>query len=59
MTTIVKIEALCDENTTEVNVIITDATSVVESYVLQDGESSERYVYDDRVITIKETLKEK
>ena len=56
MTTSVKVEARCG-NDTEVEVTVTDPNTDTERFVLQDGESAECYVYDDRVITVKEVKK--
>lgn len=56
MTTTVKIEAhLSSEK--EVQVVITDNEEVTEEFVLQNGETAERYVYDDRAICVKEVVK--
>jgi len=63
MTTTVKVEAHCDDNT-EVIVSVTDYSintdnANFEDVVMQDGESVDFYVYDNREITIKEIEKEK
>lgn len=55
MTTTVKIEAHCSSDK-EVFVSVADGGSG-ETFVLQDGESAERYAYDDREITVKERSK--
>lgn len=56
MTTTVKIDAhLSDTN--EVRVVITDNGEKVEDFVLQNGQSAERYVYDGREISVKEVDK--
>lgn len=52
VTTTVKIEAHCDANT-EVFVTVDDGVSG-ETFVLHDGESAVRYVYDNRKITVME-----
>lgn len=58
MTTTVIVKAHCSANK-EVHAAITDTASgsVIEEIVLQDGESAERVVFDDRVITVREVLK--
>lgn len=58
MTTTVIVKAHC-ATTKEVHAAITDTASgsVIEEIVLQDGESAERVVFDDRVITVREVLK--
>lgn len=53
MTTTVKIEAHCS-NETEVEVQITDGGKQVELIHLNDGSEAERYVYDGRVISVRE-----
>ena len=56
MTTKVTIEAHCNEKT-EVNIsMATENTG--ENIRLQDGESRDFYVYDDREIAVKEVSKE-
>ena len=58
MTTTVKIEAHL-ANTKEVKVIIEDTDDVLhkEEFTLQDGETADHYVYDGRVISVKEVEK--
>ena len=58
MTTNVKIDAHCSESV-EVVVTVSDGgdDSPLE-LILQDGESSEQYVYHDRVITVMEREKQ-
>ena len=56
MTTNVKVTAHCDSNTQVAVEICTDGVPVAH-LTLQDGESTEQYVYDDRVITVKEVPK--
>lgn len=56
MTTKVIVEACCGDDT-EVNVIIKDNGSLLEIVSLQDGESTEQYVYDSREIIVKEVKK--
>lgn len=53
MTTKVTIEACCNDNT-EVRVAISDD----KDRVLQDGESTEVYAYDSRMIVVQEVLRE-
>ncbi len=56
MTSSVKITAHC-ASTKEVQITVTtDATG--EVYKLQDGQSVEFYVYDDRTVTVREVVKE-
>ena len=56
MTTKVIVEA-CLADTKEVKVSIKTGALSVEGHTLQDGESGEYYVHDDRVITVKEVEK--
>ncbi len=57
MTTEIIVEARCGEEK-EVEIKITDKGEVVEKITLQDGETSNaNYVYDDRVISVKEVEK--
>jgi len=55
MTTTVKIEAHCSD-TVEVVIAVKDE-DFAEEFVLQDGESDELCVYDDRLVTVKERSK--
>lgn len=56
MTTTVKIEAHCS-NEKEVEVYVFDAEDkLTEKFILQDGEKAERFVYDDRMISVRERL---
>lgn len=57
MTTEVKIVAHVSD-LKEVAVTILDGDTVVEDFVLTDGEKADRYVHDKRVILIKERLRE-
>lgn len=57
MTTTVHITACCDDKT-EVNVCITETDELVEDVTIQNGETLERHVYDDRMISIREVDKE-
>ena len=55
MTTTVKVEAHCSSDK---EVVITVATDNGDSeVVLQDKETYENYVYDERVISVRERLK--
>jgi len=54
MTTTVKIEAHCNFETTQVQIIETGNPPTI----LQDGESKEVVVYDDRAVIVQEILKE-
>lgn len=61
MTTTVIVQAHVSEDK-EVKVTITDdctdkGCAAVEEITLQDGESTERHVYDGREIVVKEVLK--
>lgn len=58
MTTTVTIHAHCADNK-EVVVKITDraAQADIESFAMQDGEKADRVVFDDREITVRESLK--
>lgn len=56
MTTSVKITAHCPSTKVAV-VTVRNGHTEVETKVLQDGESTEFYVYDARVISVKEELK--
>lgn len=53
MTTTVKVEAHCDANSTEVQVVQSDGATTV----LQDGETHELHVHDDREVTVREVRK--
>ena len=58
MTTTVKIEAHCSDNK-EVSVNISEGTEDSgRVFTLQNGEIAERYVYDERTISVREILKE-
>ena len=52
MTTTVTVQAHCSENT-EV-VVMLSSNDDVDTTVLQDGQSIERYIYDDRAIVVRE-----
>ena len=56
MTTTVRIEAHCSPET-EVHVTIEDNGNPVESFHMKDGATVEKYVYDERVIRVKEVPK--
>jgi hypothetical protein len=34
-----------------------EGTKLVEEFTIQDGETAERYIYDERVITTREFVK--
>lgn len=56
MTTSVKVSAYCSD-TKQVNIAVTENGSVIETKVLQDGESTDLAVYDNRTVTVLEVLK--
>lgn len=56
MTTTVVIKAHC-ASTKQVQVKITDGENLVDNFVVQDGETAERVVFDEREITVREVLK--
>ena len=56
MTTTVIVNAHCSANK-EVFVAITDGDESVEEFVLQDGESADRVVYDGLEISVKERMR--
>lgn len=58
MTTQVTVKACCSSEK-QVELKITEGESLVEQLILNDGDEAERFVYDDRVISVKETLKER
>ena len=55
MTTTVIIKAHCSSDK-EVKVIVRDKLTG-EDFTLQDGETAEHYVYDEREISVQEVLK--
>ena len=58
MTTSIKLTAHCNPETTQVLVRRTNDTLMsVEEILLEDGETFEYYVYDDKVVTVKEVKK--
>ena len=57
MTTQVKVTACCDANTTKVEVGIYEGGQPVDKTILQDGESAEFTVYDDRKVLVEEVAK--
>lgn len=69
MTTSVKITACCDDNTEVIVELKTKSINktphdplgqrIFESTVLQHGESTEYYVFEDRVVTVREREKSK
>ena len=56
MTTTVKIDAH-HTTTKQVEIKITDGETVLQTMVLQDGESTQCVVYDGRVLTVREVDK--
>lgn len=56
MTSVVTIKA-CVSDDKQVNVEIFDNEVLVEQYTLQNGQSSEKYVYDGRKIIVNEVSK--
>lgn len=57
MSTTVKVEAHLANNK-EVSVSVTDGETQIDDAVLQDGESREWHIYDNRCIHVVERLKE-
>ena len=53
MTTNVTIEAHCQDDI-EVQVILMDNRTIVDSAMLKDGETKEVHVYDSREVLVKE-----
>ena len=56
MTTKVTVEALCSDDK-EVKIIIADTKTDTEHATLQNGETKEYYVYDERQISVFEVEK--
>lgn len=56
MTTTVTISAHVSSDK-EVRANIIDGDAVVEAFVLQDGETAERCIYDGRKIEVREAVK--
>lgn len=56
MTTTVIIKAHVSSDKA-VLVTMHDGTKLVEEFTIQDGETAERYIYDERVITTREFVK--
>lgn len=56
MTTIVTIQA-CVSDDKQVSVELFDNDVLVEQYFLQNGQESEKYIYDGRKIIVNEVLK--
>ncbi|QDT94304.1 hypothetical protein [Gimesia algae] len=50
MTTTVTVEAHCDYNSTQVEIVLQDGTKTI----IQDGQSHELHVHDDRSVTVRE-----
>ena len=57
MTTAVKISASCSD-LYEVVIVVSEGDEVVEEVVAQNAEVKEVYAYGDRVVTVRERLKE-
>lgn len=57
MTTTVIIKAHVSNDKT-VKVVVTEKGVPVEGFNLEDGQTAERYVYDERHITVFEQLKD-
>lgn len=56
MTSTVIVRAHCS-NDKQVKVILSDKGGPIETHILQDGESIERCVFDNREISVFEELK--
>lgn len=57
MTTAVKVQAHCSaEKHVEVTIVNRVTGEVHEQFVLQDGQSADRVVYDDREIKVVEVI---
>lgn len=56
MTSTVKISAHCPANK-EVKVTVSEGGRVIEELTLQDGETTDRYIYEDRSVLAREVLK--
>jgi len=57
MTTTVTVSAHCDPETTKVEVQILDGETDGQNTYLEDGESTDYHVYDDRKIIVAEIPK--
>lgn len=57
MTSSVKVAAHCAASK-EVVVVVTNGNDVVETQILQDGESTEILIYDNRAVSSHERVKE-
>lgn len=57
MTTSVTIKACCAVDIKEVKITITDNNEIVEDFIIQDGVAVERFIYDDRTISVREIEK--
>ena len=57
MTSSLKITAHCSSNK-QVVVEIQNTYSGTETMFLQDGETVEKSIYDDRILSVKEVLKD-
>jgi len=54
MTTTVTVEAHCDPATTKVKIQTNDKTNSQPDVFIEDGDSYQAVVYDDRALTISE-----
>jgi hypothetical protein len=57
MTTTVKVFAHCDPKTTQVKIATDDPNNPQTAVYIEDGETHEAVVYDDRALTISEVPK--
>ena len=57
MTTTVKVEAHCDQNT-EVQIAVSNSNKT-ETFTLNDKDTFSGYVYDNMVISVREVPKQK
>ena len=57
MTTTVTVSAHCDPKTTKVEVQVVDGDNDGQNTYLEDGESADYHVYDDRKIIVAEIPK--
>ncbi len=58
MTTEVIIKACCGDDTEVLVSVIDNVTNPTEEVILQNGESTEKYVYDNREIRVIERKKQ-
>ncbi len=57
MTTIVKVKAHCNSEKFQVKVTVVETIDVVGEHILQNGEEIELFVYEDRIISVREVPK--